>query len=57
MTEELKDQCQDPTETLTVELPCQMLERIERYAKEHETNIAGVLIEALDNLLRNQGKA
>ena len=52
MTEEFKDQYQDPTETITVELPCQMLERIERYAKEHETNLAGVLIEALDNLLR-----
>ena len=54
MTEELKDQCQDPTKTITVELPCQMLERIERYAKEHETNMIGVLIEALDTFLRNQ---
>ena len=54
MTEELKDQCQDPTETLTVELPCQMLERIEKYAKKHETSLTGVLIEALDNLLRKQ---
>ena len=53
MTEELKDQCQDPTETLTVDLPCQMLERIELYAKEHKTNITGVMIEALDSLLRN----
>jgi hypothetical protein len=57
MTEEFKDQCKDPTETLSVELPCQMLERIERYAKEHETSITGVLIEALDSLLRNQGRA
>ncbi len=55
MTEELKDQRQDSTETLTVELPCQMLERIEKYAKKHRTNIKGVLIEALDNLLRKQG--
>ena len=54
MTEELKDQCQDPTETLTVELPCQMLERIEKYAKKHKTNLTGVLIEALDNLLRKE---
>ena len=52
MTEEFKDQCQDPTETLTVELPCQMLERIERYAKENKTSITGVMIEALDSLLR-----
>ena len=53
MTEELKDQCQDPTETLTIELPCQIVERIERYAKEHEMDIQGVLIEALDGFLRN----
>lgn len=52
MAEEFKDQCQDPTETLTVELPCQMFERIERYANENATSITGVLIEALDNLLR-----
>ncbi len=52
MTEEFKDQCQDLTETLTVELPCQILERIERYAKENGTDVTGVLIEALDNLLR-----
>ena len=52
MTEEFKDQCQDLTETLTVELPCQILERIERYAKENGTDVTGVLTEALDNLLR-----
>lgn len=50
---EIKDQCQDPTEKLTIELPCQMLERIERYAKENDMNIQGVLIEALDGFLRN----
>ncbi len=54
MTEELKDQCQDPTQSLTVELPCQMVERIERYAKKNETSVAGVLIEALDSFLRKQ---
>ena len=56
MTEELKDQCQDPTQTLSIELPYQMVERIERYAKENGATVAGVLIEALDCLLRNQGK-
>ena len=35
MTEKLSNQCQDLTEPLTIELPCQMLERIERYAKEN----------------------
>ncbi|MDX2508665.1 MAG: hypothetical protein QNK28_03850 [Desulfobacterales bacterium] len=55
MTKETKDQCQDPTQSLTVELPCQMVERIERYAKNNETSLTGVLIEALDGFLRNQG--
>ena len=54
MTEELKNQCQDPTESLTIELPCQMVERIERYAQEHGMNIQGVLIEAVDGFLRKQ---
>ena len=54
MTEELKNQCQDPTESLTIELPCQMVERIERYAQENGMNIQGVLIEAVDGFLRKQ---
>jgi len=54
MTEELKNQCQDLTQTLTIELPCQIFERIERYAKENGIDVAGVLIEALDTFLRKQ---
>ncbi len=55
MTEEaITTECSDPTQTLTVELPCQMVERIERYAKNNETSVAGVLIEALDSFLRKQ---
>ena len=42
----------NPTDSLTIELPCQLIERIEKYAKENKTNITGVLIEALDNFLR-----
>ncbi len=54
MTEEIKNECVDPNDSLhlTVELPCQIIERIERYAKENKTNFTGVLIEALDNFLR-----
>ena len=54
MTEKTNDQCQDPTQSVTVELPCQMVERIERYAKENGATLTGVLIEALDGFLRNQ---
>ena len=57
MTEQLSDQCQDPTQTLTIELPCQIVERVERYAKKNKTSVAGVLIEALDQFLRNPEKA
>ena len=55
MNEELKNQCQDLTQTLTIELPCQIFERVERYAKENGLDVAGVLIEALDTFLRKQG--
>jgi hypothetical protein len=54
MTEELKNQCQDLTQSLTIELPCRMVERVERFAKENGMDAAGVLIEALDTFLRKQ---
>ena len=52
MSGKLKGQCQDPTQSLTIELPCQIVERIERFAKDNKTNVIGVLIEALDSFLR-----
>ena len=55
MTEELRNQCQDITQTLTIELPCQIFERVQRYSKENGMDAAGVLIEALDTFLRKQG--
>jgi hypothetical protein len=55
MTEKISaDQCQDLTQSLTIELPCRMVERVERYAKENGMDAAGVLIEALDSFLRKQ---
>ncbi len=56
MTKEPKDNNQDQTQNLTIELPCPIVERVERYAKEHGTDMAGVLIEALDQFLRGQDK-
>ncbi len=53
MTEEIKNECLEPTDNLTVELPCQMIERIEKYAKKNKSNVSGVLLEALDAFLRN----
>jgi hypothetical protein len=52
MTQELDNECMDPTNNLTVELPCQIIERIERYAKENGSTVTGVLLEALDSFLR-----
>ena len=52
MIEEIKNECVAPTDTLTVELPCQMIDRIERYAKENGSSVTGVLLEALDSFLR-----
>lgn len=46
------NECADPTQNFTVELPCRMVERIERYAKEKDTSVDNVLIEAIDVLLR-----
>jgi len=50
MTKEAQENvCSDPTQSLTVALPCQLVERIERYAGENVSNVDGVLIEALDS--------
>ena len=52
MTEETEsNECSDPAQTLTVELPCQIVERVERYSKKNGATVAGVLIEALDSFL------
>ncbi len=56
MTEDTTaNECPDTTENLTIELPCQIVERVERYAKENGTDFTGVLTEALDQFMRNQG--
>jgi hypothetical protein len=53
MTEKIKNECLEPTDNLSVDLPCQIIERIERYAEENGTDLTGVLIEALDSFLRD----
>jgi len=54
MIEEIKNECIEPTDSLTIEVPCQIIERIERYAKDNKISVTGVLIEALDSFLRKQ---
>jgi hypothetical protein len=41
----------DSTEKIVVNIPCRLAERAQRYAKEHDSTIEGVVIEALDALL------
>jgi hypothetical protein len=42
------------TQQITIHLPCRLAERAEKYAKEYGNTITGVVIEALDTLLRGQ---
>ncbi|MFH1982952.1 MAG: hypothetical protein ABIL58_14010 [Pseudomonadota bacterium] len=46
--------CTDPTQELSIKIPCPLAERIEIYARENGTDITGVVIEALDVFLRGQ---
>ena len=54
MTDDLNDQCLNPTDSLTVELPCQLIDRLKRYARENDTSVSGLMIEAFDSFLRTQ---
>lgn len=49
------NECTDPTQSLTIELPCVLAERVLKLADEKETTFSNILIEALDGFLRKQG--
>ncbi len=44
----------DPTEELSVRIPCVLAERVAAYAKETGDTITNVIIEALDFFLMRQ---
>ena len=50
----IADQCADPTEELTIKIPCRLAKRIEAYATKTGADLTGVVIEALDVFLREQ---
>ncbi len=52
--ETVSDQCSDPTQELTIKIPCRLANRIEAYANETGADFAGVVIEALDVFLRER---
>ena len=52
--QDIKNECTDPMQQFTIEIPCALAERIDRYAKDNKTSLEGVLIEALDSFMRRQ---
>ena len=44
--------CSEETQKITIDLPCQLAERAERYARDNGNTVTGVVIEALDTFLR-----
>lgn len=50
----VSDQCTDPSEELTIKIPCRLAERIDAYATETGADMTGVIIEALDVFLRER---
>jgi hypothetical protein len=48
------DACSDDTQQITIYLPCRLAERVDKYAKGNGNSMTGVVIEALDFLLRSR---
>ena len=54
MTEEqFEDSCADLTQEFTLNIPCVLAARAETYARDNDTTITNVVIEALDLFLRS----
>jgi hypothetical protein len=51
-----KNVCNDPTEEITVHIPCALAERIAAYAADNHSTVSSVIIEALDFFLRQGSK-
>lgn len=48
-------ECSDPErQSITIEIPCEMAARVQKLAKENNTSLSNILIEALDYFLRHQ---
>lgn len=46
--------CTNDSQPITIQLPCRLAERAEKFANESGYTITGVVIEALDSFLRGQ---
>jgi hypothetical protein len=51
-----KDVCSDPTEEITIRIPCALAQRIAAYAADSQSTVSSVIIEALDFFLRQSSK-
>ena len=52
--ENILQECSDPAQEFTIQIPCVLAERVAAYASENKTTVSGVVIEALDFFLRDQ---
>jgi hypothetical protein len=46
--------CSDPIEEIVIRIPCVLAERLAAYARENDSTVSGVAIEALDFFLRQR---
>jgi hypothetical protein len=56
MDKESMDICSDPTEEITIRIPCALAARIAAYASDNQTTISSAIIEAVDFFLRQVSK-
>jgi len=54
MKNPIDDQCSDLTQTMTIDIPCGLAVRVEKYAEKNDISFSGVITEALDAFLRTR---
>ena len=56
MTKLPKDTCPDPSEEITIRIPCALAQRVVDYANDNQTTVPSVIVEAIDFFLRHGSK-
>jgi hypothetical protein len=54
MSKNSETMCSDPTQDVTICIPCTLADRVAAYAKDNAGTFSSVVIEALDFFLRKQ---
>jgi len=54
MSKNPETMCSDPTQDVTIQIPCALAERVATYARDNASTFSSVVIEALDFFLRGQ---